>query len=77
MVESGALSAGHARALLGLPKSEDILPLAKQVVAKGLSVRETERLVRLAARDKPAEKRVKKDPDASTEALFIAKFISF
>ncbi len=60
MVETGTLSAGHARALLGLPKSEDILPLAKQVVAKGLSVRETERLVRLSVKDKPAEKRVKK-----------------
>lgn len=60
MVEAGTLSAGHARALLGLPKSEDILPLAKQVAAKGLSVRETERLVRLCAKDKPAEKRVKK-----------------
>ena len=61
MVESGALSAGHARALLGLPKSEDILPLAKQVVEKGLSVRETERLVRTLTQDKPKrEKRVKK-----------------
>jgi ParB family chromosome partitioning protein len=61
MVETGALSAGHARALLGLPQSEDILPLAQQVAEKGLSVRETERLVRLAAQDKPRrEKRVKK-----------------
>ena len=61
MVESGALSAGHARALLGLPQSEMIEPLAKQVAAKGLSVRETERLVRLSLQDKPRrEKRVKK-----------------
>ena len=61
MVESGALSAGHARALLGLPQSDMIEPLAKQVVEKGLSVRETERMVKLAAQDKPKrEKRIKK-----------------
>ena len=61
MVETGVLSAGHARALLGLPQSEDIVALAKQIVEKGLSVRETERLVKTAVQDKPKrEKRVKK-----------------
>ncbi|MBR6315119.1 MAG: ParB/RepB/Spo0J family partition protein [Clostridia bacterium] len=61
MVESGSLSAGHARALLGLPQSDMIEPLAKQVVEKGLSVRETERMVKLASQDQPRrEKRVKK-----------------
>ena len=61
MVETGALSAGHARALLGLAQSDDMVALAKQIVEKGLSVRETERLVKTAAQDKPKrEKRVKK-----------------
>lgn len=61
MVETGVLSAGHARALLGLPQSDDMVALAKQIVEKGLSVRETERLVKTAAQDKPKrEKRVKK-----------------
>jgi ParB family chromosome partitioning protein len=41
MVEEGALSAGHARALLNAPELE---ALARRVVAQGLSVRETERL---------------------------------
>ena len=41
MVEEGALSAGHARALLNAPELE---ALASRVVAQGLSVRETERL---------------------------------
>jgi ParB family chromosome partitioning protein len=45
LVQRGGLEMGHARALLGLPD-----PLqheaARQVVAKGLSARETERLVR-------------------------------
>ncbi|MDX2103114.1 MAG: ParB/RepB/Spo0J family partition protein [Alphaproteobacteria bacterium] len=41
MIREGRLSAGHARALVGLPDAE---ALAQQVVTKGLSVREAERL---------------------------------
>ena len=44
------LSAGHGRALLG---AEDPEALAKQVVARGLNVRQTERLVQ-DSRDRPA-----------------------
>ncbi|MES2754685.1 MAG: ParB/RepB/Spo0J family partition protein [Pseudomonadota bacterium] len=44
----GTLTMGHARALIGLLDAED---LADQVIARGLSVRETERLARNA---KPA-----------------------
>lgn len=47
-VEAGKLSAGHARALLGLDDSAIIVGLANDVVAGGLSVRETERRVRAA-----------------------------
>jgi ParB family chromosome partitioning protein len=43
MLEGGQLSAGHARALLG---ARDPAPLARQVVARGLNVRQTEALVR-------------------------------
>jgi len=43
MVREGRLSAGHARALIGNPKAEE---LAAQIISKGLSVRETERLVK-------------------------------
>ncbi|SFP56686.1 ParB/RepB/Spo0J family partition protein [Sphingomonas rubra] len=42
-VVDGSLSMGHARALLGAPEVER---LAEQVIARGLSVRETERLTR-------------------------------
>jgi ParB family chromosome partitioning protein len=45
MLERGELSAGHARALLGAP---DPAPLARQVVARELNVRQTEALVRQA-----------------------------
>ena len=43
---SGRLSMGHARALLGLPEATTQLRIGKEVVAKGLSVRETETLVK-------------------------------
>ena len=45
-VVSGELSAGHARALLGLRDSEEMEILGKIVVEKGLSVRMTEEEVR-------------------------------
>ncbi len=45
LVESGALSAGHAKALLGLDIPETQCKVAKTVAARALSVRETERLV--------------------------------
>ena len=45
-VASGALSMGHARAILAIPGRDAQLAARKTVVAKGLSVRETERLVK-------------------------------
>ncbi len=42
LVSEGSLTAGHARALLG---ASDPAAMAKEVVAEGLSVRETERIV--------------------------------
>jgi ParB family chromosome partitioning protein len=52
-VVEGELSMGHARALIGAP---DVEQLAYQVISKGLSVRDTERLARAA---KPAEARIR------------------
>ncbi|MDT4919355.1 MAG: ParB family transcriptional regulator, chromosome partitioning protein, partial [Pseudonocardiales bacterium] len=49
-VAAGVLSAGHARALLGLDDSDAQDELAARIVAEGLSVRATEDLVALAAR---------------------------
>jgi ParB family chromosome partitioning protein len=45
-VASGALSMGHARAIVALPADGDQRRLARDVVARGLSVRETEALVK-------------------------------
>ncbi len=46
LVEDGAVSEGHGRAILGLESEEQQVELAREVVGRGLSVRETERRVR-------------------------------
>lgn len=46
-VAAGVLSAGHARALLGLPDGAAMERLAQRIVAEGLSVRATEEIVAL------------------------------
>ena len=51
MLADGRLSAGHARALVGAPNA---LALAKEVVERGLNVRETEALTRRAPETKSA-----------------------
>ena len=48
LLRDGKLSMGHARALLGLEDASEITPLAEKTVEKEYSVREVERLVRLA-----------------------------
>jgi ParB family transcriptional regulator, chromosome partitioning protein len=49
-VAAGVLSAGHARALLGVGDAESQERLAARIVAEGLSVRATEELVATAER---------------------------
>lgn len=48
LVWDGALTVGHARALLGLGEASQMADLARVVVAEGLSVREVEQRVRSA-----------------------------
>jgi ParB family chromosome partitioning protein len=60
---SGALAMGHARALLGLADDEAIRKASAQVIDRGLSVRETEKLVRKAKG--PAAKAPATEPDGS------------
>ena len=56
-VAAGVISAGHARALLGLTDSADIEKLASRIVAEGLSVRAVEEII---ATQKPTAKPTKK-----------------
>lgn len=54
MVTSGELSAGHARAILGVQNAEEQIRLAQAAVSDGLSVRQTEQLVKRLSQKKPA-----------------------
>jgi len=69
-VAAGVLSAGHARALLGLENPDAQERLAARIVAEGMSVRATEEAVALAehpADKKPRDKGVK--PEADEQAV--------
>ena len=46
MVREGHLSVGHARALLAIPNEREMLELAREVVARGLTVRDVEQRAR-------------------------------
>ncbi len=65
LLSHGDLEMGHARALLGLPADQQVEG-ARHVVARGLTVRQTEALVRQWLSSKEAPKvEVKVDPDIS------------
>ena len=57
MVSRGTLTAGHARALLGVPASGDQLAAARYVVNRGFSVRRTEAFIRRKLRMQHARPR--------------------
>ncbi len=58
MVKMGKLSAGHARTILPITDKKLLMKLVDEILAKDLSVRETERLVKTLS--KPAEEKSKK-----------------
>lgn len=70
MLSSGTLSAGHARALI---PTSDPVTLARSIIAKGLSVRDTERLAQndIRAQSDPSygKPSPKEEKDADTLAL--------
>lgn len=68
LLESGAISAGHARALLALADPDDV---AEQIVAKKLSVRDVEKLASRTASSRDEEDRstTGRSSDADAKAL--------
>jgi len=74
-VAAGVISAGHARALLGLTEAADIEKLASRIVAEGLSVRAVEEII---ATLKPSTKSAKKAAvkGVSGAGLAAAKLLS-
>ena len=66
-VSAGSLSMGHARALLGLADDAAQRRVAREAVSRGLSVRETESLVRQESEPKPPKADAPRT-DANTRA---------
>lgn len=66
LIDSGALSAGHARALVGIPEAER---LANEIVSKGLSARQAEALAQTSKGGLPAKRRKAPPKDPDTIAL--------
>jgi len=66
MVISGDLSAGHARALLGIPVESERVALANRIVDRGLTVRDIERIVK---NNRPSGKKKTEDPETRRNQL--------
>ncbi len=75
-VAAGVLSAGHARALLGLTHSEAQERLATRIVAEGLSVRATEEIVTLTSRETPRTAKVRAPRAPHARAVAVADELS-
>ena len=62
MLKDGDITAGHARALLGLEDEDSIMELANRIVAKGMSVREVEYAVKRMNEKKDEDEEAKVHP---------------
>ena len=78
LVETGDLSAGHARALLSIQNEEIQLQAAKEIMAKALSVRKAEALASKALKkiSESEESRQKSDPTEIDYAKEISTLLS-
>lgn len=65
LLSQGSISAGHARALLALPKLKEQEEIARRIAQKGLSVRQTEKEIKaiLNGRSGPGPVPAKADPN--------------
>lgn len=66
LVEADKITMGHARALLGIDDVNAQRKLAKNIINKGLSVRETERIIKNLIENnepKPVQKTLNQDPN--------------
>lgn len=73
LLGDGKITAGHARALLGLDDEEEMLKIAETVVAQDLSVRQVEKMVKYALQgEKPKPKKRDKKRDQYYDEVEIA-----
>lgn len=72
LINEGKISGGHGRALVGLPREQQLV-VAKTIVDKGLSVRETEEAVASkAAKRKPRQKQTSSSRIKEAEEILSA-----
>lgn len=69
MVKDGSLSAGHARTLLSLEDVEDMELAANRIIARSLSVREAEALVKSLLSKKNESDQIDLDSESGIERL--------
>ena len=72
---NGQISAGHARALLGLENAAAIEKLANRITTEGLSVRATEQIIAEGSPSKSGSKKPKSTKSSSAELHEIAESI--
>lgn len=73
---AGVLTAGHARALLGLDDPAAMERLAQRIVAEGLSVRSVEEIVALGEGEAPAKRRTARPAPSYPELTQVAESLS-
>ena len=73
LLSNGKITAGHARALLGLDDEKEMLKIAETTVAQDLSVRQVEKMVKYALKgEKPKPKKRDKKRDQYYDEVEIA-----
>jgi ParB family chromosome partitioning protein len=72
-INEGKLTAGHARALVGVPNPE---PIAREIVARGLNVRDVESLAQQRASEAGKPKKTRPRPAKAVDTLALEKRLS-
>jgi len=75
-VITGAISQGHARAILALEDDTLMLDALSKILKNNLSVRQTEKLVKNLTKEKTAPKEIKEDPDIRKTEEKLTRFLS-
>ena len=70
-LKSGDISAGHARAMLGVRKSLQMMTLYQKVIRSGLNVRQTEELVKNIAESSKELQKIQKSAPRNSEIVQI------
>ncbi len=70
-VKTGKISAGHARAILSIRKSLQMMTLYQKIIREGLNVRQTEELVKKYCDQSPKKLKIKKTTKIGSEIMVL------